>query len=57
MFIQSKLFSGEALHQASTVHENVSRVLERITKELRLRVRELQSFSPEELGNIPRKRN
>ena len=47
--------SSEALRQASSVHGSVSNVLDRITTELRLRVRELQSFSPEELGNIPRK--
>lgn len=47
--------SENAVKRATTVHENVEKALERIELELRQKVREMQSFSPEELGNIPRK--
>ncbi len=48
--------SEESLRQAISVHDDVSKVCDRISQDLWQRVREMQSFSPEELGNIPRKR-
>lgn len=47
--------SEEALRQATTVHQSVMEIFEKITQDLRSETREMQSFSPEELGNIPRK--
>ena len=47
--------SDSALQNAMTVHENVLNLFHQVTVELRQSVREMQSFSPEELGNIPRK--
>ena len=47
--------SESALQNAISVHQRVSDLFQRVTVELRQNVKEMQSFSPEELGNIPRK--
>jgi hypothetical protein len=47
--------SDDSLREAERVHAKVSELDNRITKELQARAKEMQSFSPEELGNIPRK--
>ena len=47
--------SQAALQNSLTVHGRVSDLFQQISLQLWGQVRELQSFSPEELGNIPRK--
>lgn len=49
--------SEEALRRASILHEDVMKIFEKITVDLRSKAQELLSFSPEKLGNIPRKCN
>ena len=44
-----------ALSESERVYERVLETTTKITLELRAKVKELQSFSPDELGNIPRK--
>jgi hypothetical protein len=48
--------SLEALREAEEVQRKVATMTARISEELRVRITELQSFSPDELGNIPRRR-
>ena len=48
--------AATALSESEAVYERVLQLTTRITVELRTKVKELQSFSPDELGNIPRKR-
>ena len=47
--------SQAALQNSLTVHGRVSDLFQQISLQLWGQVRELQSFSPEQLGNIPRK--
>lgn len=47
--------SLEALRESEEVHLKVLTMTTRISEELRFRITELQSFSPDELGNIPRR--
>ena len=47
--------SLDALRESEEVHRKVETMMTRISEELRIRITELQSFSPDELGNIPRK--
>lgn len=49
--------SIEALQEADSVHRAVTELTSRISQELRMKIVELQSFSPDELGNIPRRSN
>jgi hypothetical protein len=49
--------SLEALRESEEVHLKVLTMTTRISEELRFRITELQSFSPDELGNIPRRCN
>ena len=53
---RAALFSAtEAMGEASRVAQRVMQMTLRIKSELRARAREMQSFSPDELNNIPRK--
>ena len=45
-----------ALRDADRVSHSVMTLSMRIQSELRVKIKEMQSFSPEELANIPRKR-
>lgn len=47
--------SHESLRDSEDSLEKVMRLYESITQGLRQKIKEMQSFSPEELGNIPRK--
>ena len=47
--------ADEALTETERIAAKVSEMVMRIEVELRMKVTELQSFSPEEMGNIPRK--
>lgn len=47
--------SLDSLRESEEVHRKVSAMMIRISEELRVRITELQSFSPDELGNIPRR--
>ena len=47
--------SLDALRESEEVHRKVETMMTRISEELRIRITELQSFSPDELGNIPRR--
>ena len=51
----SLVSSEEALDDAETILQRVSAMTSKIKQELRSKAHELQSFAPEELGNIPRK--
>ena len=48
--------SEDALQQAERILNRVTAMTRKIKEELSLKANELQSFAPEELGNIPRKR-
>ena len=48
--------SNEAFREADNVHTKVVKAFSAIKNVLWIKVKELQSFSPDELGNIPRKR-
>lgn len=52
----SLVSSEEALQDAEIILSRVSAMTTRIKQELGEKATELQSFAPEELGNIPRKR-
>ena len=47
--------SNEAFREADNVHTKVVKAFMAIKNVLWTKVKELQSFSPDELGNIPRK--
>ena len=47
--------ADEALAETEGIAAKVSEMVRRIEVELRMKVTEMQSFSPEEMGNIPRK--
>ena len=47
--------STDALREAEDVQLKVLAMTSKISDELRARITELQSFSPDELGNIPRR--
>ena len=47
--------SLDALRESEDVHRKAVTMMTRISEELRIRITELQSFSPDELGNIPRR--
>ena len=48
--------SEDALQQAERILNRVTAMTRKIKEELGLKAIELQSFAPDELGNIPRKR-
>ena len=57
LIASSTLVSSEdALQDAENILRRVSAMTRRIKEELGSKATELQSFAPEELGNIPRKR-
>ena len=47
--------SDDALRDAENIHDKVSKAFLEIKNVLWKKVKEMQSFSPDELGNIPRK--
>ena len=53
---QTLASSESALHQADRMLNRVTAMTRKIKQDLGLKVIELQSFAPDELGNIPRKR-
>ena len=47
--------ADEALSETESIAAKVTEMTSRIEVELRMKVTEMQSFSPEEMGNIPRR--